>query len=94
MPGYTLTKADYLRRLRLIEGQVRGLERMIDEDRYCIDVLTQITAVTNALRSMSLGLLDGHVRHCIASVAVDADPSQTDEAVAAAVQAFERLSRN
>ena len=63
--GYSMQKADYLRRLRRIEGQVRGLQRMIEEDTYCIDVLTQINAVRAALDNVALGLLDGHVRHCL-----------------------------
>ena len=66
MRGYTITKDDYQKRLRRIEGQVRGLQRMIDEEAYCIDVLTQITSVTKALQSVALGLLDEHVRHCVA----------------------------
>jgi DNA-binding FrmR family transcriptional regulator len=64
--GYGIAKDDYQKRLRRIEGQVRGLQRMIDEDAYCIDVLTQITSVTKALQSVALGLLDEHVRHCVA----------------------------
>jgi DNA-binding FrmR family transcriptional regulator len=65
MRGYTIAKDDYLKRLRRIEGQVRGLQRMIDEDAYCIDVLTQVSSVTKALQSVALGLLDEHVRHCV-----------------------------
>ena len=65
MRGYSIGKDDYQARLRRIEGQVRGLQRMIDEDTYCIDVLTQISAVTKALQSVALGLLDEHVRHCV-----------------------------
>ena len=63
--GYSLEKDDYGKRLRRIEGQVRGLQRMIDDDEYCIDVLTQIVSVTKALQSVGLGLLDEHVRHCV-----------------------------
>ncbi|HEX6424194.1 MAG TPA: metal-sensitive transcriptional regulator, partial [Acidimicrobiales bacterium] len=60
-----MTKDDYLRRLRRIEGQVRGLQRLVDEDTYCIDVLTQISAVTSALQSVAVGLLDEHLHHCV-----------------------------
>ena len=64
--GYTATKDDLLKRLNRIEGQVRGIARMIEEDRYCIDVLTQIGAIQAALDKIALGLLDGHARHCLA----------------------------
>src|SRR6266545_3892430 len=63
--GYTATKAQLDKRLRRIEGQVRGIQRMVDEDRYCIDVLTQISAVQAALDKVALGLLDEHARHCV-----------------------------
>ncbi len=65
MRGYTMRKDEVLARLRRIEGQVRGLARMIEEDKYCIDVVTQISAVQAALDKVALGLLDGHVRHCV-----------------------------
>ena len=64
--GYTNQKDDYLKRLRRIEGQIRGLQRMVDNDEYCIDVLTQVSAATRALQSVALGLLDEHLRHCVA----------------------------
>ena len=64
--GYTATKDELLKRLNRIEGQVRGIARMIEEDRYCIDVLTQIGAIQAALDKIALGLLDGHARHCLA----------------------------
>jgi CsoR family transcriptional regulator, copper-sensing transcriptional repressor len=63
--GYSTDKKDLQDRLRRIEGQVRGIQRMVEEDTYCIDVLTQVNAVTSALRSVGMGLLDGHVRHCV-----------------------------
>ena len=63
--GYTASKEQLLARLRRVEGQVRGIERMVDEDRYCIDVLTQISAIQAALDKVALGLLDGHARHCM-----------------------------
>ena len=65
MYGYTHDKDSYLRRLRRIEGQVRGLERMIEEDKYCIDILTQVAAATKALQSVALGLLQEHLSHCV-----------------------------
>ena len=64
--GYTATKEDLLKRLNRAEGQVRGVTRMVEEDRYCIDVLTQISAAQAALDRIALGLLDGHTRHCLA----------------------------
>lgn len=64
-PGYVSNKDDYLKRMKRIEGQVRGIERMISEDQYCIDVLTQVSAVTKALQAVSLGLLDEHMAHCV-----------------------------
>ena len=65
MHGYSQNKDDYLKRLRRIEGQVRGLERMVEEDKYCIDILTQVSAATRALQSVALGLLDEHLSHCV-----------------------------
>ena len=81
--GYTATKDELTARLRRIEGQVRGVERMVDEDRYCIDVLTQINAIQAALDKVALGLLDEHARHCVMGAA-DADrAAKTDEMMAA-----------
>ena len=85
--GYSMDKDDYRRRLRRIEGQVRGIERMIDDDTYCIDVLTQIAAATKALQSVAVGLLDQHVRHCVAS----ADEGAAEEMVTEATKAIARL---
>ena len=65
MYGYAEHKTDLLDRLRRIEGQVRGLQRMVDEDQYCIDILTQVNSATAALRAVGFGLLDDHVRHCV-----------------------------
>jgi DNA-binding FrmR family transcriptional regulator len=90
MRGYTMHKDDYLKRLRRIEGQVRGLQRMIEEDTYCIDVLTQVSAATKALQSVAVGLLDEHVRHCVRNAATD-DPARADELVDEATRAIERL---
>ncbi|MBK5288490.1 MAG: metal-sensitive transcriptional regulator [Acidimicrobiia bacterium] len=90
MRGYALHKDDYGRRLARIEGQVRGLARMIDEDQYCIDVLTQIASVTKALQNVGLGLLDEHLRHCVmeAQTAGEGDAKITE-----AIGAVERLLR-
>jgi CsoR family transcriptional regulator, copper-sensing transcriptional repressor len=69
MAGYSMDKDQYRARLRRIEGQVRGLQRMVDEDTYCIDVLTQIASVTKALQGVGMGLLDEHIRHCVREAA-------------------------
>jgi len=90
MRGYTMEKDDYLKRLRRVEGQVRGIERMVEEDTYCIDVLTQISAVTSALRSISLGLLDEHVRHCVAN----AKEGEGDAMISEAITAVERIVKS
>jgi len=76
MAGYARGKDDYLRRLRRIEGQVRGLQRMVEQDTYCIDVLTQVAAVTKALEAVSLGLLEDHVAHCVVEAAAEAHATQ------------------
>jgi CsoR family transcriptional regulator, copper-sensing transcriptional repressor len=94
MRGYTISRDDYLKRLRRVEGQVRGLQRMIDEDVYCIDVLTQVAAVTRALQSVSVGLLDQHVRHCVREAAAGEDAQRTDEMITEATRAIERLVRS
>ncbi len=65
MYGYAMNKKDLLDRLRRIEGQVRGLQRMVEEDKYCIDILTQVNSVNGALKAVGVGLLDDHVRHCV-----------------------------
>ncbi len=84
--GYIHRKDDYLRRLRRIEGQARGLQRMVEEEKYCIDVLTQVSAMTSALQSFSLGLLEEHLNHCVVDAARAGDVearAKVDEAVAA-----------
>ncbi len=91
MRGYTMKKDEYQKRLRRIEGQVRGLQRMIEEDTYCIDVLTQVSAVTKALQSVAVGRLDEHVRHCVKEAALGGDPERADEIVTEAIQAIDRL---
>jgi DNA-binding FrmR family transcriptional regulator len=90
MRGYTLQKDDYEKRLARIEGQVRGLARMIEEDQYCIDVLTQIASVTKALQGVGLGLLDQHMRHCVMEAA---DHGEGTEKLDEAMHAVERLLR-
>ena len=80
MSGYQASTAAYLTRLRRIEGQVRGIQRMVAEDVYCIDVLTQISAVTKALHAVGLGLLEDHLAHCVVGAA-----RESDEAAAAKV---------
>ena len=92
-PGYIQNKEDQLKRLRRIEGQVRGLQRMVDEEKYCIDILTQVSAATRALESVALGLLDDHLRHCMVHFAQE--PGQThDDKVAEASAAIARLVRS
>jgi CsoR family transcriptional regulator, copper-sensing transcriptional repressor len=93
MPGYSISRDDYLKRLRRIEGQVRGLQAMIEEDKYCIDVLTQIASVTKALQGVGLGLLDEHIRHCVRDAA-EAGRQEGDEKVAEAVAAVARLLKS
>jgi DNA-binding FrmR family transcriptional regulator len=88
--GYTATKDDLQRRLRKIEGQVRGVQRMVDEDRYCVDVLTQISAIQAALDKVALGLLDDHAHHCVIG---ERDPKLQDERTAELMQAVARLMR-
>lgn len=84
MYGYAMNKGDILARLRRIEGQVRGLARMVEEDQYCIDILTQINAAQAALRGVALGLLDDHVRHCVRdSIRKTGGDEKVDELVAA-----------
>ena len=89
MPGYSMSRPEYQARLRRIEGQVRGLQRMVDEDKYCIDILTQVASVTKALQGVAVGLLDEHMRHCVVDAAARGDDSKVGEATAA----IERLLR-
>jgi CsoR family transcriptional regulator, copper-sensing transcriptional repressor len=93
MRGYTSDKDEYLTRLRRVEGQVRGLQRMVDSDEYCIDVLTQISAATKALQAVSLGLLDEHLKHCVAE-AVAEGGATADAKVREASDAIARLVRS
>ena len=84
MQGYAMNKEDLLVRLRRVEGQVRGLQRMVEDDKYCIDILTQLNSATAALRAVGLGLLDEHVRHCVKeSIEKGAGHEKVDELLAA-----------
>ncbi|MBL8930789.1 MAG: metal-sensitive transcriptional regulator [Kineosporiaceae bacterium] len=93
MAGYTGEKDDYLKRLRRIEGQVRGIQRMVEQDTYCIDVLTQISAITKALQAVSLGLLEDHVGHCVVNAARESDEAAQAK-VREAADAIARLVRS
>jgi CsoR family transcriptional regulator, copper-sensing transcriptional repressor len=93
MPGYTQDKDAYLRRLRRIEGQVRGLQRMVETDVYCVDVLTQVSAVTRALQAVALGLLEDHLGHCVAQ-AIEQGGPDADEKVREAAAAISRLVKS
>ncbi|CAM3827674.1 metal-sensitive transcriptional regulator [Kibdelosporangium persicum] len=93
MRGYTGDKEAFLKRLRRIEGQVRGLQRMVENDEYCIDVLTQISAATKALQAVSLGLMDEHLKHCVAE-AIAQGGETADEKVREASEAIARLVRS
>jgi len=91
--GYAAHKDSHLKRLRRIEGQVRGLQRMVDDDQYCIDILTQVSAATSALRSFSLELLDEHLAHCVVDAAKKGG-DEADEKVKEASEAIARLVRS
>jgi CsoR family transcriptional regulator, copper-sensing transcriptional repressor len=93
MYGYTHNKNDYLIRLRRIEGQVRGLQRMVEEDKYCIDILTQVAAATKALQSVALGLLEEHLSHCVVDAVAEGGDTATDK-VREASEAIARLVRS
>lgn len=87
--GYTAEKDAYAKRLRRIEGQVRGIARMIEEDKYCIDILTQISALKSALEAVAIGLLDDHLTHCV----VDAARAGDDEAAVKIKEATDAIAR-
>jgi len=87
--GYSATKDQLLKRLKRVEGQVRGVQGMVEDDRYCIDVLTQISAVQAALDKVALGLMDDHARHCVIDGPADVKDERTEELMAA----FARLMR-
>ena len=91
--GYISNKDDYLKRLRRIEGQARGLQGMVTDDKYCIDILTQVSAMTSALQSVALGLLNDHLSHCVAEAAAEGGPV-ADEKIREASAAIARLVRS
>jgi DNA-binding FrmR family transcriptional regulator len=91
--GYTADKTAYLRRLQRIEGQVRGIARMVDEDAYCIDVLTQVSAATKALQAVALGLLEDHLGHCVREAVADGG-DEADAKLREASEAIARLLRS
>jgi CsoR family transcriptional regulator, copper-sensing transcriptional repressor len=93
MRGYSQDKDAYLKRLRRIEGQVRGLQRMVEDDTYCIDVLTQISAATRALQAVAIGLLEDHLGHCVTQAIEDGGP-EAAEKVKEATEAISRLVRS
>jgi DNA-binding FrmR family transcriptional regulator len=92
-PGYSSTKDDHLKRLRRVEGQVRGIAKMVEDDKYCIDVLTQLSAATKALQAVALGLLDEHMAHCIVNAA-RAGGAEQEAKLKEASQAIARLVRS
>lgn len=93
MAGYASDKDDVLRRLRRIEGQVRGLQRLVDEDTYCIDVLTQVSAATKALQSVALVLLQDHLGHCVADAVAEGGDAAAEK-IEEATEAIARLVRS
>lgn len=93
MAGYAQNKDDYLKRLRRIEGQVRGLQRMIEEDQYCIDILTQVAAATKALQSVAIGLLEEHLGHCVTEAVAEGGDTASAK-VREASEAIARLVRS
>ena len=90
--GYITDKAKYLNRLKRIEGQARGIHKMVDDEKYCIDILTQISALTSALEAVALGLLDDHLRHCVVDAA-KLGGAEADAKITEATQAIARLVR-
>jgi DNA-binding FrmR family transcriptional regulator len=93
MVGYEMQKTDLLKRLKRVEGQVRGIHQMVEDDRYCIDVLTQISAVTKALQSVAVGMFDDHLRHCVADAVADGGP-EAEHKLTEASAAVERLLKS
>lgn len=93
MPGYDNDKTELLKRLRRVEGQVRGIAQMVEQDRYCIDVLTQISAATKALQGVALGMFDDHLRHCVAD-AVAKGGRDAEAKLTEATAAVERLLKS
>jgi DNA-binding FrmR family transcriptional regulator len=94
MPGYQHDKAAIQARLKRIEGQIRGLQRMVDDDTYCIDVLTQVSAATKALQSVAVQLLDDHLRHCVTHAVQSDDQAESERIITEASRAIERLVKS
>ena len=92
--GYAENKEALVRRLHRIEGQVRGIERMVEDDRYCIDILTQISAVTTALDSLALEILDDHVSHCVAGALASGEPAEVEKKTTELLDAVRRFTRS
>jgi DNA-binding FrmR family transcriptional regulator len=92
-PGYAKDKTALVNRLHRIEGQVRGIERMLEEDRYCIEILTQIAAVNTALESLAFQILDDHVRHCVAGAFSSGDVNEMAEKTSELLEAVQRFAR-
>lgn len=92
--GYIADKKRYLQRMRRIEGQTRGVTRMIEEDQYCIDILTQVSAITSALEAVATGLLEDHLRHCVLDAVKTGDDEAIDAKLAEANRAIQRLVRS
>jgi CsoR family transcriptional regulator, copper-sensing transcriptional repressor len=92
--GYVAGKDALVKRLHRIEGQVRGIERMVEDERYCIDILTQIAAVSTALESLALKILDDHVNHCVAGALASGDPDVAEEKSKELLEAVQRFTRS
>ena len=93
MAGYSSSRDDHLKRLRKVEGQVRGIAKMVEDDKYCIDILTQVSAATKALQSVALALLDDHMGHCVVDAARSGGPEQESK-LKEASEAIARLVRS
>jgi DNA-binding FrmR family transcriptional regulator len=93
-PGYVENKDELGKRLRRVEGQVRGIQRMVEDDVYCIDVLTQVSAATKALQAVAVSLLDQHLRHCVAGAVQSDDRGEAERIITEASRAIERLVKS
>ena len=94
MNGYTHRIPEHVKRLRRIEGQVRGIQRLVEEDTYCIDVLTQVSAAQKALQSLATELLDDHLRHCVREAVANGGPGEVEHKMTEAMAAIRRLTRS
>jgi DNA-binding FrmR family transcriptional regulator len=92
--GYSDQKPALTKRLHRIEGQVRGIERMVEDDRYCIDIIDQISAITTALEKVALQILDGHVKHCVSDAMRSGDPEAAEAKAQELLQAVERFAKS